>query len=127
MASSLGGPADLLERPAAHLEVAPVVRPVHPERAGRVHRIATRDIGVAVVALGGGRTRPHDSVDHAVGLTDLARVGERVDGGRPLGIVHARSEAAAETAAGALRHAYTVGEGEPSRGPVVLERMGAAA
>ena len=69
-----------------------MIRPVHAERSGIVQSIATRDVGVAVVALGGGRTRPQDPIDHAVGLTDLAAVGDTVDASRPLAIVHARSE-----------------------------------
>jgi thymidine phosphorylase len=127
MVAALGGPKDLLERPEAHLKAAPVIRAVHPERPGTVERIATRDVGVAVVALGGGRTRPQDPVDHAVGLTRLAGLGERVDAERPLGVVHARTEAAADAAAAALRAAYTLGEGAVPAGPIVLERIGAGA
>jgi len=124
MVAALGGPADLLERAPAHLKAAPVRRPVHPERPGTVQRVATRQIGVAVVALGGGRTRPEDPVDHAVGLTDLAGIGEHVDAERPLAMVHARSEVAAEFAARALREAYTVGESGGRSTPIVLERLG---
>jgi thymidine phosphorylase len=127
MVVALGGPSDLLENPGRHLAPAPVVRPVHAERPGSVSRIATRDVGVAVVALGGGRTRPQDPVDHAVGLTDLAPLGEKVDGERPLGIVHARTEAAADAAAEALRRAYTIGDAAASPGALVLERIGAGA
>jgi thymidine phosphorylase len=127
MVVALGGPSDLLENPGRHLAPAPVVRPVHAERPGSVSRIATRDVGVAVVALGGGRTRPQDPVDHAVGLTDLAPLGEKVDGERPLGIVHARSEAAADAAADALRRAYTIGDAAAAPGALVLERIGAGA
>ena len=125
MVAALGGPADLLERPAQHLQAAPVIRPVHAERAGTVQGIATRDLGVAVVALGGGRSRPQDPVDHAVGLTELAGIGEAVDASRPLAVVHARSEEAAEAAARAVRAAYTVGDGKPAPGPLILERIGA--
>jgi thymidine phosphorylase len=127
MVVALGGPSDLLERPAQHLKAAPVVRPVHAEVAGVVRKIATRDIGLAVVALGGGRTRPQDPVDHAVGLTELPGIGEKVDGGRPLCIVHARSEDAAEAAARTVRRAYFIGDGEGQSGPLILERIGAAA
>ncbi len=127
MVAALGGPADLLERPDAHLARAPLVRAVEPEAPGIVQRIATRDVGVAVVALGGGRTRPQDPVDHAVGLTDLAGLGAEVGPGRPLGVVHARSEAACEAAAAALRRAYAVGEGAAAPGAIVLERIGAGA
>ncbi|MDF2813091.1 MAG: deoA [Microvirga sp.] len=125
MVVALGGPHDLLERPKHHLKTAPVVRAVHPERHGTVHAIRTRETGVAVVALGGGRTRPQDAVDHAVGLTDLAGIGEQVDHERPLGIVHARTEAEAEAAARALQRAYTLGEGPVKSKGTVLERIGA--
>ncbi len=126
MVVALGGPGDLLERRVSHLPTAPVMRPVEATIAGTVQDILSRNIGVAVVALGGGRTRPQDPVDHAVGFSELAGIGERVDGARPLGIVHARTEAAAEAAIRALRHAYTVGDGPVHRAPIVLDRIGAA-
>ena len=127
MVSALGGPADLLEHPARHLACAPITRPVHPERGGYVEAIATRDLGLAVVALGGGRTRPDDSIDPAVGLVDLAAVGERVDSMIPLGIVHARSKAAADEAAQAVVRAFRVAEAPVACGPAILERIGAPA
>jgi thymidine phosphorylase len=125
MVVALGGPPDLLEQPGRHLAAAPVVRAVHAEDSGHVARIATRDVGVAVVALGGGRTRPQDPIDHAVGFTELAPVGTQVDRDRPLGIVHARDEAAAEAAARALRRAYTLGDAPQTRAPLILDRIGA--
>jgi thymidine phosphorylase len=124
MVAALGGPSDLFERPENHLARAPVIRPVPPRTPGVVRFIATRDIGVAVVALGGGRTRPEDAIDPAVGFTGLASIGERVDDARPLGIVHARTEAAADTTAEALRHAYQIEDQPPaSPGQLILERL----
>jgi thymidine phosphorylase len=92
-----------------------------------VQAVATREVGLAVVALGGGRTRPQDAIDHAVGFSELAALGERVDRERPLGIVHARTAAQAEAAAGALRQAYVVSDQAPAVAPVILERIGGAA
>lgn len=109
MVAALGGPADLFERPDVHLPAAPVIVPVDAGPTGRVVAIDTRAVGLVVVALGGGRTRPQDPVDPLVGLTALAEVGAEVGpGGVPLGIVHARSEDAAAAAADALRAAYTI-------------------
>ncbi len=123
MVAVLGGPADFIERPGHYLPAAPVVKPVFAEHAGRVGTIDTRAVGLAVVALGGGRTRPQDAIDHAVGLTGLAELGAEVGPDRPLAFVHARSEAAAEAAAEGLRGAYRIGEGEAAL-PPVLERIG---
>jgi len=123
MVGALGGPADLLERPEAYLPAAPLVRPVFAELAGPVLAIDTRGIGLAVVALGGGRTRPQDAIDHAVGFTDLAGIGERVGAERPLGLVHARDEAAFERAQAGLRAAYAVGMGVGAALPAILEHV----
>ena len=81
---------------------------VRPEHAGRVSAIDTRAVGLAVVTLGGGRTRPQDPIDPAVGLTGLAELGAAVDADRPLAIVHARTAAQSDLAAEQLRAAYTV-------------------
>ena len=118
MVAALGGPADLMERPERHLPAAPVVRPVR--RDGPVAGIATREIGLAVIGLGGGRTRPEDGIDPRVGFTDLARPGEAGD---LIGIVHAADAAAADRAEAALRAAYRAGEAAPE-GAAVLERIG---
>ncbi|MBZ0330922.1 thymidine phosphorylase [Halomonas sp. ANAO-440] len=110
MVAGLGGPADLLERRDRYLPQAPIVRPVHAERCGRITRMDTRAVGLAVVALGGGRRAPGDAIDHAVGLTGIAALGEAVDGERPLAWVHARSEADAERAAAQLKAAIEVND-----------------
>jgi thymidine phosphorylase len=124
MVAALGGPADFLENHEKHLQTAPVVRPVHAERSSIVQSIATRHVGVAVVALGGGRTRPQDPIDHAVGLTGLAGIGDMVDANRPLAVVHARSEEAAEAAARMVRAAYVISDAKAEPGALILERIG---
>jgi thymidine phosphorylase len=113
MVHALGGPHDLLERAAHHLPLAPVQRPVHLPRAGFVAAIDARALGVAVLSLGGGRQRPTDSIDHAVGLVEVKALGEPVAPDQPFAVVHARSEAEAEAAIQALWTAVTVGEVAP--------------
>ncbi|AWN52031.1 thymidine phosphorylase [Methylobacterium sp. 17Sr1-1] len=123
MVAALGGPTDLVAHPERHLAAAPVTRPVVPPQGGRVAAIATRAIGVAVIGLGGGRTRPEDSIDHAVGITDLAPVGAEVGPDRPLAVVHARSEAAAARAEAEIVAAYQVGSEVVAERKVILGRV----
>jgi thymidine phosphorylase len=119
MVAALGGPRDLVDAPDRHLPRAPVTLVAAPEQAGRVLSCDARAVGLAVVGLGGGRTRPQDSVDPRVGFERLAGLGAHVGPEHPLGVVHAADEASAERAAAALRAAYVVGEGAPpDRGPV---------
>jgi thymidine phosphorylase len=119
MVAALGGPADLMERPRAHLAAAPIVRPVFAKRSGAVEAVDTRGIGQAVVALGGGRTRPQDPVDHAVGVTALLGLGDAAGPERPLGLVHARSEDGFAAAEQRLRAAYRIGDTGAGRGPLI--------
>ena len=124
MIAALGGPGDLMERPAHHLKLAPVERAVVAPESGYVVAIDTRTIGVAIIALGGGRVMPQDSIDHGVGITRLAALGSKAGPGEvPLGIVHARSEDAAERAASALMAAYRIGAEKPDGTPLIVERM----
>ena len=125
MAARLGGPADIVDRPHAHLAEAPVVLPAAAPSAGVVASVDTRALGLAVVALGGGRTRAEDPIDFAVGPDRLAGVGEDVGSDRPLAIVHARDRSAGERAVEAVRAAYRIVEaGTPvERRPLILERL----
>ncbi|BDA82640.1 thymidine phosphorylase [Aureimonas sp. SA4125] len=124
MVAALGGPTDFVARMDHYLPAADVVRPVLAGEGGFVTAIDTRRIGLAVVALGGGRTRPQDPVDHAVGLTGLAGLGRAMAQGEPLCFVHARSAQSAEMAAEMVRAAYTFGETAPQTRPAVIDRFG---
>jgi thymidine phosphorylase len=122
MVAALGGPSDIMENPDAHLEVAPLVREVHAEAEGIVTGHDTRALGLVVMDLGGGRKVESDAIDMAVGLADVAGPGEAVGrGGRPLAVVHARDEAAADAAEAAVRAAIAVGDAAPEERPVVAE------
>ncbi len=123
MVAALGGPKRFVDDPWKHMEVAPLTVAIHPEQAGTVHGIDTRAVGMVVVALGGGRTRPQDPVDHAVGLTWLAGLGEHVGLDRPLAIVHARTDAQVQQATALLRAAYRLSGKAALVHAAVLDRI----
>jgi thymidine phosphorylase len=124
MVAELGGPADFVARHRDHLPAAPIVRPVVAERSGYVAAVATRDVGLGVVELGGGRRKASDRVDPRVGFTDLLPLGAEADPDRPLAMVHAADEDAADRAAAILRAAFTLSDIPPAPSPVILERLG---
>ena len=49
-------------------------------------------IGRVSLLLGGGRKTADDRIDFAVGLSEIRKVGERVEKDEPLLMVHARNE-----------------------------------
>ena len=126
MVCALGGPADLLDRPDAHLAAAPVVLPVPAPRSGVVAAHATRDIGVAVIELGGGRRKASDAIDHRVGFSRVAAPGTAVRAGEPLAWVHAADADTAARAVAALQRHLPVGERAEPVAPVLIEHLLAA-
>ncbi len=119
MVEAMGGPADFVDNADTHLAKAPVVRPVHAD--GVLAAMNTRAVGNAIIELGGGRRVVGEALNLAVGFTDIARVGTVLDAGKPLAVVHAASEDAAEAAAKNLLDACKIGESAPESGDVILE------
>jgi thymidine phosphorylase len=123
MVSALGGPSDFVEHAGRYLSRAPVTRPCTAERSGHVVGMDARQVGIAVVALGGGRRHADDAIDPSVGLTEVIDVGACVRAGSPLCIVHAASDEAADEAIAIVRGAIHIGDAPPAAKPVIMERV----
>ncbi len=121
MVSRLGGPADLVERATEYLPVAAVKMDVPVLDDGWVHRIDTRELGMAVVELGGGRMRAEDGIDYAVGLSGFVELGQKLVKGDALCQVHARSEDDARRALVRIQQAILLSDDQSSGQPVVYE------
>jgi pyrimidine-nucleoside phosphorylase len=109
------------------VEVLPSAAAICPVVAGEdgfVRRIATTAIGEAALMLGAGRLRKEDDIDHSVGITCLAKRGDEVHTGDEIALVHARTEAEAESAAVTVSAAYELGSDRPEESPVVLDVIG---
>jgi thymidine phosphorylase len=121
MVAGLGGPADVLANPG--LPRAAVVRDVLAGGAGFLTAVDTRALGMAVVALGGGRRHSGDPIDPSVGLSDLLPIGARVEAGTPLARVHARTAADADEAIAAVRSACAITDHAPAPTPLIAEHI----
>jgi pyrimidine-nucleoside phosphorylase/thymidine phosphorylase len=100
---------------------------VRAARGGFVQAIQAEEIGLAAMSLGAGRARVEDAVDPAAGIVLARKVGERVERGEPLAVLHhAASHREAERAAARVLAAVTVGDERPAPSPLVLGRIEAA-
>lgn len=124
MVAALGGPTDFVERWRDRLPAAPTVLDILPLDAGFVTAIDTRALGEAVVHLGGGRLRGDDRINPAVGLSDIARIGEEVNAQTPLLRIHAADESEGRAVAASLRAAFTLAEDPVAEPPLIHERIG---
>lgn len=123
MVTALGGPSDFMENCDDYLDKADIIRPVYAQKEGVVVSMDTRAIGLAVVAMGGGRRKPTDKIDYAVGFSDFIAIGDSVDENRPLAIVHVRNEAQFAEAEQALREAIVIGTEVPEKKAMVFEKI----
>ena len=117
-----GGDPEQIRHPE-RLPTAPVQQMLLAEQAGYVHGIDAREVGLAVVEMGGGRKKKGDAIDFGVGVLCLAKVGDRVEVGDPLCAVHAADESSALVALSRLRAAWRVEETATNPLPVVLDRI----
>lgn len=124
MIAAQGGPLSFVENWARFLPEANVIREVRATEAGYVTAINGEALGLAVVALGGGRQIENDVIDPSVGLSGLIRLGDRVEPGQALGIVHAGHEGTARAGEAALRGAITIGANKPEVPALIHERVG---
>lgn len=124
MVHALGGPVDFLASSRQHLAAAPVWLDVPVPHAGWVSGVQTRDVGVAIIELGGGRRKAIDAVDHAVGYSGLHAIGQRLEAGDRLATVHARDAASAERAARALLAAVNVSDQPCAAQAVLVQKIG---
>src|SRR5688572_9684163 len=68
---------------------AEYIEVVESPRSGYLAEIQARSVGEAAVALGAGRARKSDPIDHAVGLIIHHKVGDKLEKGEPLFTIHA--------------------------------------
>ena len=87
-------------------ERAKYVEVVNAPRSGFISQVHARSVGEASVALGAGRAKKTDSIDHAVGFIIHKKVGDKVQEGEPLFEIHANDTVKLEEARKAVLSAH---------------------
>ncbi len=123
MVHALGGPADFVEKMDSYLPKAPLIIELTAPKSGVIHKIHTREIGLAVVQLGGGRSRADQKIDHAVGLDNIMKLGETVQQGQSLVQVHVQNEAQFQDVKERLLNAFEISDTAPKRPIPVYETV----
>ena len=124
MVEAQGGDASAALSPHG-LPAAPGMEILEAQAHGRMTWRNVRALGEAVVALGGGRRRAGDAVDHAVGLRLLVLPGEPLRPGLPIVELHHREGKGLAEARALVQSAYSSGADAQPAGPLVLDRFGA--
>jgi pyrimidine-nucleoside phosphorylase len=117
-----GGDARIVDDPG-RLPTAPVTQAVTASQAGVAQVVDPAAIGLAAMALGGGRQKKGDPIDYRVGVMVEVKVGDSVASGAALATIHAATPADAEQVAGQVAAAFRVGPEAVAALPVVYDRI----
>jgi len=119
-----GGDGRVCDDPGGVLPRAKFTIVVRASRAGFVREVDAMAVALSALRLGAGRIRAEDTVDHAVGFTRLIKIGERIELGGVLGVVHASDEAKLDEARATLVAAVQIGDEAPASESLIVERIG---
>lgn len=123
MAAELGADMSIAEAFADKRRKAPYVEPVFAAETGYIAGIDTRKVGLGVIMLGGGRTRPEQNVNHTTGFTSFCQIGDKVDSQTPLCFIHAEDKNALPEVAALLKQAVSLSDTKPEQTPVILQKI----
>mgnify|MGYP001554871513 FL=1 len=118
MVAAQGGDVRTVDDPA-RLPRAKFQAPLPAARAGFVQTVDAMGVAFAALRLGAGRAKAEDRIDHAVGFSGLVKIGERVERGTPLCVIHANDPKALAEAKRRLAEAIVVGA-RPAKAPKLI-------
>ena len=100
-----GGDLEYIEKPEK-LPKAPVIETVKSPQRGYIKQIHARRVGETAVVLGAGREKKGDLINHAVGIEILREVGDKVNKGDDLFVLHAVDQKSLDSAKEQIMEAH---------------------
>lgn len=119
--SAQGGDIRVVDDPLI-LPQSRIVHAIISEKSGFVGSIDCAQIGKAASVLGAGRNRKEDTIDPAVGIVVEKKLGDYVENGDAIAVVHANDPDAVPIAASMILQSYELGE-KPEVPPLIYETI----
>ncbi|MCY3982454.1 MAG: thymidine phosphorylase [Roseovarius sp.] len=121
MVAAMGGSTRFLEDWKNILPAASIVREFKADRAGCISAIDGQKMGLAVIALGGGRNVESDQINPAAGISEILPLGSAVNSQDSILLVHADNPERAARAEHLVRSAIEISD-EPSVAPPLVHK-----
>lgn len=123
MVAALGGPKDFIEAPQKYLPQAKIIRPIYPLQEGFVSAMDTREVGLSIIEMKGGRITPDQKLDYATGYTEFCQIGQKVDKNVPLAIAHVQTEEQFAQAEKYLRNLVSINDKRTVLTSEIIEKI----
>jgi len=121
MVHALGGPSDILSTHEKHLEISAIKKDIFSTKSGWLEKIKTRDLGLILIELGGGRKQVTDKINFNVGYNNVLRVGDKVESSLPLVTVYVKSESDYENVRKKIEECFIISDKKVNELPQIYE------
>lgn len=123
MAAALGADIAVLENYEKKQSKAKYMKPIYAQKSGYVSLMDTRQIGIGVIMLGGGRTTPTQKINHTTGFTSFCQIGDKVDTKTPLCYVHAEDKEVIDEVTTLIQNAVNISSEKPEPQPTIIRKI----
>ena len=114
MVAALGGTSNILSSYNSELQIDAFKKDIYIQQSGYVQKIKTRDLGLVLIELGGGRKQVTDKINFNVGYDNVLRVGDKVDGSTPLLTLYYHSDKDFENVSKKIEECFLISDKEVS-------------
>lgn len=123
MCKALGAKISVLEKYDEKQPRAKYIKPIYASKSGYVSSMDTREIGLSVIMLGGGRTTPTQKINYTTGFTSFCQIGDKVDKKTPLCYVHAEDENVIAEVEKQIEKAVNISSEKPQIQPTIIRKV----
>ncbi|MBU4445605.1 thymidine phosphorylase [bacterium] len=120
MVEKQGGDIDMIQDPEKYKKAA-VIKPALSEQSGYVKEIDSYTIGMTALSLGSGRKNLQDLIKPEVGIMIEKKIGDSVEKGEILALIHAPDKNAWQKAEQQLLKAFRISENKVAPPPLFYE------
>ncbi|HHV34088.1 MAG TPA: thymidine phosphorylase [Syntrophomonadaceae bacterium] len=115
-----GGSTDIIDDPSLLPAAAQRIEVTAPH-SGFIQEVDAREVGWVSLLLGAGRLCKEDTIDPAVGITVMKKIGDAVAAGEVLAVLHVNSTENLDEAKRRMSQAFTIGRKKPSLPPLIYD------
>ena len=123
MVAALGGPKNILSSYEKDLSNNLSPKDIFVQNSGWVEKIHTRELGLTLIELGGGRKQVTDRINYGVGYDNVCSVGDKIDSSRPLLTLYSNNMEDDKKLEDRIKDCFVISEKEITKLPEIYEHI----
>ncbi len=123
MVAALGGPKNILSSYEKDLSNNSSPKDIFGQNSGWVEKIHTRELGLTLIELGGGRKQVTDKINYGVGYDNVCSVGDKIDSSRPLLTLYSNNMEDNKKLEDRIKDCFVISDKEITKLPEIYEHI----